>query len=269
MAHETARPRRARRRPDHEPSRRRLGTRTTTRTRTPTAAPGEPPVIGIVGAGAVGTALGVALTPRRLADRRGGQPRRRPPRAVPAARPGRPRLRRGERRSVDEVELIILAVPDDVDRAARRRGSGCTAARRWSTPAACSAPRSWTPAMAAGTQVGAFHPLVAFADIGAGRRGAPRRDRSRSRATTSSPRCSADMAEAIGGDAGPPRARARSPAYHAAAVLAAGGVRRPARRDRRARAGGRPRRGGRAGDLRAAHRADPRQRPGARASRRR
>ena len=37
-------------------------TRATTPTPTTIPAPGEPPVIGIVGAGAVGTALGVALT---------------------------------------------------------------------------------------------------------------------------------------------------------------------------------------------------------------
>ena len=37
-------------------------TPTTTPTRTSTAEPGEPPTIGIVGAGPVGTALGVALT---------------------------------------------------------------------------------------------------------------------------------------------------------------------------------------------------------------
>ena len=33
--------------------------------------PGDRPVVGIVGAGAVGTALGVALSPRGLAGRRG------------------------------------------------------------------------------------------------------------------------------------------------------------------------------------------------------
>ena len=47
--------------------------------------------------------------------------------------------------------------------------------------------------------------------------------RSRSRATTSSSALLARMAEAIGATAGPARARARKPAYHAAAVLAAGG----------------------------------------------
>ena len=52
--------------------------------------PGEPPIIGIVGAGAVGTALGVALTPGRLADPRGRQPRPGPARAVPLAGRGAP-----------------------------------------------------------------------------------------------------------------------------------------------------------------------------------
>ena len=90
------------------------------------------------------------------------------------------------------------------------------------TSGAARVRRSSQPAMAAGTQVGAFHPLVAFADTERARRRAPRRDDRRSRATTSwrpsSPRwprrsaaCPVRLA---------PGAKA---AYHAAAVLAAGG----------------------------------------------
>ena len=77
------------------------------------AGPGERPVVGIVGAGAVGTALGVAL------DRAGW-----PVGAVASRDPGRrERFRalvpgaRGFAEAnalVDEVELVILAVPDDV-----------------------------------------------------------------------------------------------------------------------------------------------------------
>jgi hypothetical protein len=64
---------------------------------------------------------------------------------------------------LDEVELIILAVPDDA--VASLAGS----LRMYSgqamihTSGALGA-EVLAPAMAAGTQIGAFHPLVAFAD---------------------------------------------------------------------------------------------------------
>src|SRR6185295_14893502 len=74
--------------------------------------PGEPPVIGIVGAGAVGTALGVALS-------RAGWPIH----AVASRDVGRrerfrqlvevTRVFADPEPILDEVELIILAVPDD------------------------------------------------------------------------------------------------------------------------------------------------------------
>ena len=86
---------------------------------------GQPPIIGIIGAGAVGTALGVALS-------RAGWP-------VHAVA-SRDATRRERFRSlvevsrafvdpeplVEEVELIILAVPDDVIAPL----AGCTAVRR-------------------------------------------------------------------------------------------------------------------------------------------
>ena len=79
------------------------------------------------------------------------------------------------------------------------------------------------PALAAGTQAGAFHPLVAFADLDRALAALPGAPRSPSRATTSWRRTSADMAESIGGV--PVRLPAGTKAaYHAAAVLAAGGV---------------------------------------------
>lgn len=182
--------------------------------------PGEPPVIGIVGAGAVGTALGVALT-------RGGWP-------VHAVA-SRDLARRDRFRSLvdvtrvfvdpepilDEVELIVLAVPDDAVAglaASLRMYSGQAMIH---TSGALGA-EVLGPAMAAGTQIGAFHPLVAFADT--------------ERAVTALHGATvaiegddqlaamlADMAEAIG--ATPVRlAPGSKAAYHAAAVLAAGGL---------------------------------------------
>ena len=115
------------------------------------------------------------------------------------------------------------------------------------------------PAMAAGTQAGAFHPLVAFADL--------------DRALAALPGATvaiegdeelaahlAEMAEAIG--AVPVRLPAGSKAaYHAAAVLAAGGT--VALLDTIREIAGLigPRRGGRPPDLPAAARAGRRQRP--------
>ena len=91
--------------------------------------------------------------------------------------------------------------------------------------------------------------------------------RSRSRATTSCVALLADMAEAIGATA-VRLAPGLKAAYHAAAVLAAGGF--VALLDAIAELGPRrrPRRGRLAGGLRAAHRGDARQRPGPRDPRR-
>jgi len=126
------------------------------------SSPGQPPVTGIVGAGAVGTALGLALT-------RGGWPIQ--------AVASRDAARRERFRSLvdvsrvfadpepilDEVELIILAVPDDAiaGLASSLRMYGGQAMIH--TSGALGA-EVLEPAMAAGTQIGAFHPLVAFAD---------------------------------------------------------------------------------------------------------
>ncbi|HEY7591359.1 MAG TPA: DUF2520 domain-containing protein [Candidatus Limnocylindrales bacterium] len=181
--------------------------------------PGEPPVIGIVGAGAVGTALGVALT-------RAGWPV-----AAVASRDAgrRERFRQlvaGTRAFaepnalLDEVELVILAVPDDA--VARVAGS----LRLYSgqamvhTSGALGA-EVLAPAMAAGTQIGAFHPLVAFADTEravAALHGATIAIEGDDELAA----LLARMAEAIG--AQPVRlAPGSKAAYHAAAVLAAGG----------------------------------------------
>ena len=181
--------------------------------------PGEPPVIGIVGAGAVGTALGVALT-------RAGWPVH----AVASRDPGRRErfhaLVDGSRTFaegqavVEEVELIILAVPDDAvaSVAAGLRMYGGQAMVH--TSGALDAD-VLAPAMAAGTQIGAFHPLVAFADT----ERAVEALKGATIAIEGDDQLAAllaEMAEAIG--AHPVRlAPGSKAAYHAAAVLAAGG----------------------------------------------
>ena len=224
------------------------------------SAPGEPPVIGIVGAGAVGTALGVALS-------RGGWPIH----AVASRDAGRrerfrslvdvTRVFADPEPILDEVELIILAVPDDAVAplaASLRMYSGQAMIH---TSGALGA-EVLAPAMAAGTQIGAFHPLVAFADTEravAALHGATVAIEGDDQLAA----MLADMAEAIGRDPGPAGAglegrlpRGRRPGRRR--------LRRPARRDRRAGPGGRPGRGRLARDLRPAHRGDPGQRPGAR-----
>jgi len=181
--------------------------------------PDEPPIVGIVGAGAVGTALGVAL-------RRAGWPVG----AVASRDPGRrERFRelvagaRGFAEAealLDEVELIILAVPDDAlaGLAARLRMYSGQAMIHTSGLLGADVLR---PAMAAGTQVGSFHPLVAFADTEravAALHGATIAIEGDEQLAA----LLAQMAEAIGGT--PVRlAPGSKAAYHAAAVLAAGG----------------------------------------------
>jgi predicted short-subunit dehydrogenase-like oxidoreductase (DUF2520 family) len=181
--------------------------------------PGQPPIIGIIGAGAVGTALGVALT-------RGGWPVH----AVASRDSGRRerfrslvevgRVFADPEPILDEVELIILAVPDDVVAplaASLRMYSGQAMIH---TSGALGA-EVLEPAMAAGTQIGAFHPLVAFADT----ERAVQALHSATVAIEGDDQLAAmlaDMAEAIG--ARPVRlAPGSKAAYHAAAVLAAGG----------------------------------------------
>ena len=160
---------------------------------------------------------------------------------------------------LDEVELIILAVPDDAIAplaGSLRMYSGQAMIH---TSGALGA-EVLAPAMAAGTQIGAFHPLVAFADTEravAALHGATVAIEGDDQLAA----MLADMAEAIGAHAGPPgpglegglprRGRPGRRRVH-----------RAARRHRRARPGGRPRRGRLAGDLRPAHRGDARATPG-------
>jgi predicted short-subunit dehydrogenase-like oxidoreductase (DUF2520 family) len=183
------------------------------------AGPGETPVTGIVGAGAVGTALGLALSragwPIHAIASRDPERRDRFKTLVDTARPF------AEAQAlVEEVELIILAVPDDV--IAPLAGS----IRMYSgqamihTSGAVGA-EVLAPAMAAGTQIGSFHPLVAFADTEravAALHGA-------TVAIEGDDQLAAllsEMAERLGAHAVRLKPGTKA-AYHAAAVLAAGG----------------------------------------------
>jgi predicted short-subunit dehydrogenase-like oxidoreductase (DUF2520 family) len=181
--------------------------------------PDEPPVIGIIGAGAVGTALGVALS-------RGGWPVHAVASRDPARRERFRSLVEGSRQFaeatalVEEVELIVVAVPDDAIRevaAGLRMYSGQAMVH---TSGLLDAD-VLQPAMAAGTQIGSFHPLVAFADMEravAALHGATIAIEGDDQLVA----LLARMAEAIG--AQPVRlAPGAKGAYHAAAVLAAGG----------------------------------------------
>jgi predicted short-subunit dehydrogenase-like oxidoreductase (DUF2520 family) len=179
----------------------------------------EPPVIGIVGAGAVGTALGLALN-------RAGWPVRAVASRDPARRQRFTDLVDGSRgfaeatALLDEVELILVAVPDDAIPAVAgglRMYSGQAMVH---TSGALDA-SVLAPSMAAGTQIGSFHPLVAFADTEravAALHGATVAIEGDDQLAD----LLARMAEAVG--AVPVRlAPGSKSAYHAAAVLAAGG----------------------------------------------
>ncbi len=180
---------------------------------------GEPPLIGIVGAGAVGTALGTALHragwPVVAVASRDAARRERFRSLVPGARgfAEAPAI-------LDEVELLILAVPDDVIErlAGELRLYGGQALVHTSGVLGAEV---LEPARAAGTQLGAFHPLVAFADTEraiAAFLGATIAVEGDDQLITHL----ADMAEALGATA-VRLAPGSKAAYHAAAVLAAGG----------------------------------------------
>ena len=180
---------------------------------------GEPPVIGIIGAGAVGTALGVALS--RAGWRVHAVASR------DAARRERFRsLVDGSRAFseptalVEEVELIIVAVPDDAV-AEVAQGIRMYGGQAMVHTSGVLGPEVLAPATAAGTQIGSFHPLVAFADTEravAALHGATVAIEGDDQLAA----LLAEMAEALG--AIPVRlAPGAKAAYHAAAVLAAGG----------------------------------------------
>lgn len=179
------------------------------------------PTVGIIGAGAVGTALGVAISRAgwpvtAVASRDAGR-RDRFRSLVPSARAFiEPAA------ALDEVELAILAVPDDAIPSViepLRLYSGQALVHTSGLLGA----EVLQPTLAAGSQIGAFHPLVSFtADV----------ERSVAAIQGSTIALEgdarlmgllADLAEAIGGL--PVRLpRGSKAAYHAAAVLASGGL---------------------------------------------
>ena len=179
------------------------------------------PTIGVVGAGAVGTALGVAISragwPVHAVYARDPEKRDRFLGLVPAARPFPSTVA-----VVEEVELVILAVPDDAI-ASVVAPLRLYAGQAMVHTSGLLGADVLEPALAAGSHVGAFHPLVSFtADV------------ERSVAGLAGATVAvegddvlvgllADMAEAIGGVPVrlPPGSK---PAYHAAAVLASGGL---------------------------------------------
>jgi predicted short-subunit dehydrogenase-like oxidoreductase (DUF2520 family) len=178
------------------------------------------PVLGIVGAGAVGTALGVALARAgwrvaAVASRDAGR-RDRFRALVPDARafPDATAV-------LDECHLAILAVPDDAIAAVA--GS----LRLYSGQAVVHTSGLYgsevlAGARAAGTSAGSFHPLVAFADLDRALAALPGATVAIEGDETLLP-VLAEMAETIG--AVPVRlAPGSKAAYHAAAVLAAGGL---------------------------------------------
>jgi predicted short-subunit dehydrogenase-like oxidoreductase (DUF2520 family) len=182
--------------------------------------PGKPPLTGIVGAGAVGTALGVALQradwPISAIASRDPDRRARFRSLVPGVRAF------GEAAALlDDVELVVLAVPDDAIESVARSLRLYSGQALVHTSGLLGA-EILEPARAAGTQIGSFHPLVAFADT-------ERAVAALHGATVAVEgdddlvALLAEMAEAIG--AVPVRlAPGAKAAYHAAAVLAAGGV---------------------------------------------
>ena len=179
------------------------------------------PTVGIVGAGPVGTALGVAISragwPVAAVCSRDSGRRERFRGLVPSARAFfEPTA------ILDEVELVILAVPDDAIPSvveSLRLYSGQTLVHTSGLLGA----EVLAPALAAGSHIGAFHPLVSFtSDV-------DRSVESLAGATIALEGDDlimgllADLAEAIGGVA-VRLPRGTKPAYHAAAVLASGGL---------------------------------------------
>ena len=178
------------------------------------------PRIGFVGAGRAGTALGVAF-------RRAGWPVT----AVASRDPGRRDRFVGlvpgahgfaEAPAVlDEVDVVFLTVPDDaiagVASQLRLYSGQAIVHTSGVLPASVLA-----PAMAAGTEAGSFHPLVAFADLDAALAALPGAAVAIEGDEPLMPLLE-DLAGALGARAIRVTA-AGKPLHHAAAVLAAGGL---------------------------------------------
>jgi predicted short-subunit dehydrogenase-like oxidoreductase (DUF2520 family) len=183
------------------------------------SAPGERPTTGIVGGGAVGSALALALTradwPIQAVASRDATRRERL-----AGLAGGARAFAEAQALIEEVEFIILAVPDDALAPFARSVRMYSGQAMVHTSGALGAD-VLGPAMAAGTQIGSFHPLVAFADTEravAALQGATIAVEGDEQLAT----LLAELAEAIGARAVQLAPGSKS-AYHAAAVLAAGG----------------------------------------------
>ena len=182
--------------------------------------PGTPSV-GIVGAGPVGLALGLAISRAgwsvvAVSSRDEGR-RERFRLLLPGVR-----AFADPAAILDEVELAIVAVPDDAIAAVADSMRLYSGQAMVHTSGLLGA-EVLQPALSAGSQIGAFHPLVSFtSDVErsvSGLRGA-------TIALEGDPRLAsllADLAEALG--AVPVRLPSGSkPAYHAAAMLASGGT---------------------------------------------
>jgi predicted short-subunit dehydrogenase-like oxidoreductase (DUF2520 family) len=179
------------------------------------------PAVGIVGAGPVGIALGVAISRAgwrvtAVASRDSGR-RERFTGLVPGAS-----AFTEPAATLDVAELVILAVPDDAVTAVvepMRLRKGQTLVHTSGVLGA----EVLAPALVAGSHIGAFHPLVSFtSDVEgsvAGLRGATIAIEGEATAV----RLLSDLAGAIGGVA-IRLPRGSRPAYHAAAVLASGGI---------------------------------------------
>lgn len=179
------------------------------------------PRVGIIGAGPVGTALGVAIA-------RAGWPVTAVSSRAPGRRDGFRALVPGSRAFADpaalleEVELAILAVPDDAIASVAASIRLYPGQALVHTSGLLGA-EVLQPALSAGSQIGSFHPLVSFtADVersAAAIRGA-------TIALEGDPRLLtmlAELAETLG--AVPVRLPSGAkPAYHAAAVMASGGL---------------------------------------------
>lgn len=172
-----------------------------------------------MGAGKVGTALALAFSragwPVAGVTSRDGQRLDRLSALVPSARPFP-----SPAAMLDEVDLLFLTVPDDalpeVAQGIRLYGGQAIVHTSGALPASVL-----DPARAAGTSAGSFHPLVAVAD--------PQRAQADLAGATIAVEGDdsllpllGELAEAIGGQPVrlPPGGK---PAYHAAAMLAAGG----------------------------------------------
>ena len=181
--------------------------------------PSGHPRIGFVGAGRVGCALAVAFAtagwPVAAVATRDPARRERFATLVPGAR-----AVASPAAITDAVDLVFVTVPDDAlaDVAAQLRLYAGQAAVHTSGALGASV---LEPAQAAGTAIGSFHPLVAFADLEAALAALP----GATVALEGSEELLTMLAE-LATDIGAQPVRlppGGKQAYHAAAVLAAGG----------------------------------------------